>query len=186
MAGKDNGREISRREFGVTLGAVAGLAAGSNLLTPAEVSAAPHVNPRIIGANDRVVVASIGVRGQGNALKRGFAKLANVEIKTICDIDENVGQQRVADKALADLASYKPGYEQDLPLRPFERDPGGHHSGVVDDDERIVDFGRKIAERPVRDYPVEGAVVDEQPRRVPPLGRMLRDQLRRQLVVQLG
>jgi predicted dehydrogenase len=114
VAGKDNGREISRREFGVTLGAVAGLAAGSNLLTPAEVSAAPHVNPRIIGANDRVVVASIGVRGQGNALKRGFAKLANVEIKTICDIDENVGRERIADKALADLASFKPGYEQDL------------------------------------------------------------------------
>jgi hypothetical protein len=78
VAGKDNGREISRREFGVTLGAVAGLAAGTNLLTPAEVSAAPHINPRIIGANDRVVVASIGVRGQGNALKRGFARLANV------------------------------------------------------------------------------------------------------------
>ena len=75
----------------------AGLAAGANLLTPAEVSAAPHVNPRIIGANDRVVVASIVVRGQGNALKRGFAKLANVEIKTICDIDENVGRERIAD-----------------------------------------------------------------------------------------
>ena len=29
-------------------------------------------------------------------------------------------------------------------------------------------------------------LVDEEPRRVPPLGRMLRDQLRRQLVVQLG
>ncbi len=114
MAGNDNGRDISRRQFTATLGAVAGLTAGANLLTPAEVSAAPHINPRIIGANDRVVVGSIGVRGQGNAVKRGFAKLANVEIKTICDIDENVGQQRVADKALADLASYKPGYEQDL------------------------------------------------------------------------
>jgi predicted dehydrogenase len=114
VAGKDNGREISRREFGVTLGAVAGLAAGTNLLTPAEVSAAPHINPRIIGANDRVVVASIGVRGQGNALKRGFARLANVEIKTICDVDENVARERIADKALAELASYKPGYEQDM------------------------------------------------------------------------
>ena len=94
MAGNDNGRDMSRRQFTATLGAVAGLTAGANLLTPAEVSAAPHINPRIIGANDRVVVASIGVRGQGNALKRGFAKLANVEIKTICDIDENVGRER--------------------------------------------------------------------------------------------
>ena len=67
MAGKDNGREISRREFTATLGAVAGLTAGATLLTPTEVSAAPHINPRIIGANDRVVVASIGIRSQGNS-----------------------------------------------------------------------------------------------------------------------
>jgi predicted dehydrogenase len=114
VAGNDNGREISRRQFTATLGAVAGLTAGANLLTPAEVSAAPHINPRIIGANDRIVVASIGVRGQGNAVKRGFAKLANVEIKTLCDIDENVGRKQLADKTLAEVASYKPGYEQDL------------------------------------------------------------------------
>ena len=114
MGRNQDGRDISRRQFGTTLGAVAGLAAGANLLTPAEVSAAPHINPRIIGANDRVVVASIGVRGQGNAVKRGFAKLANVEIKTLCDIDENVGMRQVADKTLADLPTYKPGFEQDL------------------------------------------------------------------------
>jgi predicted dehydrogenase len=114
VAGNDNGREISRRQFTATLGAVAGLTAGANLLTPAEVSAAPHINPRIIGANDRVVVASIGVRGQGNAVKRGFAKLANVEVKTLCDVDENVGQEKLADKQLAEVASYKPGFEQDL------------------------------------------------------------------------
>ena len=114
MGRNQDGRDISRRQFGTTLGAVAGLAAGANLLTPAEVSAAPHINPRIIGANDRVVVASIGVRGQGNSVKRGFAKLANVEIKTLCDVDENVGLQRLEDKALAEVTSYKPGFEQDL------------------------------------------------------------------------
>ena len=103
MAGNDNGREISRRQFTATLGAVAGLTAGANLLTPAEVSAAPHINPRIIGANDRVVVANIGVRGQGNSLKRGFAKL------------ENVGRMRIADAQLTEqVATFKPGYEQDL------------------------------------------------------------------------
>ena len=114
MAGNHNGRDISRREFTATLGAVAGLAAGSTLLTPAEVSAAPHINPRIIGANDRVVVAAIGVRGQGNAVKRGFARLANVDVKTLCDVDENVGRARLEDKALAAVAGYKPGFEQDL------------------------------------------------------------------------
>ena len=52
------------------------------------------------GANDRVNVAVIGIRGQGNSLKRGFAKLANVEIKTLCDIDANLAPERINDKAL--------------------------------------------------------------------------------------
>ena len=42
-----------------------------------------------------VVTASIGIRGQGNALKRGFAKLKNVEIKTLCDIDANLAPERI-------------------------------------------------------------------------------------------
>ena len=44
---------------------------------------------------------------------------------------------------------------------------------------------RQLGERAVADR-TGRAVVDEQPRRVAPLGRMLRDQLRRQLVVELG
>jgi predicted dehydrogenase len=51
---------------------------------------------RVLGANDRVVLASIGIRGQGNALKRGFAKLPDVEIKTLCDIDENLFASRAS------------------------------------------------------------------------------------------
>ena len=48
---------------------------------------------RVLGANDRVVLASIGIRGQGDSLKQGFAKLPGVEIKTLCDIDENLFAQ---------------------------------------------------------------------------------------------
>ena len=66
------------------------------------------------GANDRIVLASIGIRGQGNALKRGFAKLKNVEIKTLCDIDANLADERIHDKELADVATFRPGFEQDL------------------------------------------------------------------------
>ena len=69
---------ISRRDFNTRLGvATAGLVVGG-------ASTALRAG-RILGANDRVVVASVGIRGQGNALKRGFARLANVEIKTLCD-----------------------------------------------------------------------------------------------------
>jgi predicted dehydrogenase len=107
--------DISRREFATRLGAAATtVVAGATLLNPSRVSAAPLVGSRIIGANDRVVLASIGVRGQGNALKRGFARLKNVEIKTICDIDANVGAMRVNDKALENVPTFKPGFQQDL------------------------------------------------------------------------
>jgi predicted dehydrogenase len=106
---------MSRREFGTSLGALAaGVVAGAELLTPASVGAAPLVGGRVLGANDRLVLASIGIRGQGNSLKRGFAKLANVEIKTLCDIDANLAPERINDKALANVASFKPGFQQDL------------------------------------------------------------------------
>jgi predicted dehydrogenase len=105
---------ISRREFASRLGAAAGLVAGSELLG-SHASAAPTVSRRVIGANDRVVLASIGVRGQGNSLKRGFAKLANVEIKTLCDVDANLAPSRINDeRLLKDVPAFKPGFVQDL------------------------------------------------------------------------
>src|SRR5436189_351487 len=69
---------------------------------------------RVLGANDRVVTASIGIRGQGNALKRGFARLKNVEIKTLCDIDANLAPERINDARLSDVTTFKPGFVQDM------------------------------------------------------------------------
>jgi predicted dehydrogenase len=105
---------MSRREFTSRVGAAAaGIAIGGEFLS-ASAHASPHVSGRIIGANDRVVTASIGIRGQGNALKRGFAKLKNVEIKTLCDIDANIAPERINDAKLSDVATFKPGFAQDL------------------------------------------------------------------------
>ena len=96
---------ISRRDFASRLGAAAaGIAVGGDLFG-GRLQAAPAVSRRILGANDRVVVASIGIRGQGNGVKRGFAKLDNVEIKTLCDIDANLAPERVNDPALKDVAT---------------------------------------------------------------------------------
>jgi predicted dehydrogenase len=92
----------TRREFLKTTGAgVAGVVVGM-------------ASPRVVGANDRVVLASIGVRGQGNSLKRGFARLKDVEIKTLCDIDANLFAARVNDPRLTDVPTFKPGTVQDL------------------------------------------------------------------------
>ena len=111
---KDDQDGVSRREFAVRIGAAAaGVAVGGALFKPG-LHAAPLVGGRVIGANDRVVTASIGIRGQGNALKRGFARLNNVEIKTLCDIDANLAPERIHDTRLSDVATFKPGYVQDL------------------------------------------------------------------------
>ncbi len=106
-------RQMSRRQFTSRLGAVAGLAAGSRLAGNA-LRAAPAGGQGIVGANDRVVVAVVGIRGQGNALKRWFARLENVEVKTLCDVDANLAPARINDEDLADIPRYKPGFEQDM------------------------------------------------------------------------
>ena len=109
---EDNG--ITRRDFTSRMGvAAAGVAVGSNMFGT-RVGAAPQAGNRVIGANDRVVTASIGINGQGNGLKRGFAKLKNVEIKTLCDVDGNLFASRANDSQLKDVATFKPGFVQDL------------------------------------------------------------------------
>src|SRR5688572_16776189 len=101
---------MTRRDFNTRLGvAAAGAMVGGDWL-----SAAPQVGGRVLGANDRVVLASIGIRGQGNSLKRGFARLSNVEIKTLVDPDANLAPERINDARLKDVATFKPGFVQDL------------------------------------------------------------------------
>jgi hypothetical protein len=108
--------EMTRRAFAsrLGLGTMAAAVLSTDALRPRSTSAAPLVGGRVIGANDRLVFASIGIRGQGNSLKRGFARLKNVEIKTLCDIDANLAGERINDKRLADVATFKPGFQQDL------------------------------------------------------------------------
>ena len=83
------------------------------------LGATARAQGRVLGANDRVVLASIGIRGQGNALKRGFARLKGVEIKTLCDVDENLFAERANDEKLKDVATFRPRYEKDM-RRVFE------------------------------------------------------------------
>jgi predicted dehydrogenase len=86
-----NDSELNRREFlkstarsGVGLAALGGLSFFPN----------PQ---RIFGANDRVRVAVIGLHGQGWVHVREYAKMPNVEIAAVCDVDENVTRQRLAE-----------------------------------------------------------------------------------------
>jgi predicted dehydrogenase len=110
-------KKVSRREFAAQGAlATAAVVAGGAALGAERVSGAPVVSSSVLGANDRVVLASIGIRGQGDALKQGFAKLEGVRIKTLCDVDENLFASRAQDPVFKDA---RPGYQKDL-RRVFE------------------------------------------------------------------
>ncbi|MBL8228649.1 MAG: Gfo/Idh/MocA family oxidoreductase [Bryobacterales bacterium] len=47
--------------------------------------------------NDRIRIACVGVRGQGNAHIRSYARMENVEIAALCDVDDSVLAQRMGD-----------------------------------------------------------------------------------------
>jgi hypothetical protein len=69
--------------------------------------------------------------------------------------------------------------------RPPQREARRHDARVVDDDERLAQLLLEVGEPPVPQLPAR-AIDDEQPGPVAPVGGMLRDQLLRQLVVQIG
>lgn len=102
--------EKSRRQFikKTTLG-TAGVVGGISLTMPASSYRS------IVGANDRINVSVIGVRGQGYGHLRRWAGLSkdyNVQVKTICDVDENLFPERVA--TVTEIQEKKPGTAFDL------------------------------------------------------------------------
>ncbi|MBV9081148.1 MAG: Gfo/Idh/MocA family oxidoreductase [Acidobacteriaceae bacterium] len=52
---------------------------------------------RVLGANDRVRIAVVGVRGRGWNHVEGYKTIPGVEIAYFCDADENVLNKRLAD-----------------------------------------------------------------------------------------
>lgn len=58
----------------------------------------PTIIPsRAFGANDRMRVAVIGLNGRGKDHISGFSKLENVEVATLCDVDDVVLQKTASD-----------------------------------------------------------------------------------------
>jgi predicted dehydrogenase len=84
-------------------------AAGTILAKKAESAQAPR---KVLGANDRVNLAIVGIRGQGFGHIQGFARVPNVQIKTLCDIDENLWAER--SKYLQDKHGYTPKLEWEM------------------------------------------------------------------------
>ena len=60
-------------------------------------AAAATLASSAMGANERVRVAVVGVRGQGRSHLGAYGRIPNVEIAAICDIDESILNSRIAE-----------------------------------------------------------------------------------------
>src|SRR2546427_13222744 len=99
--------DISRREF---LKAGAGTAAVGFALRGPAALARPA---RIVGANDRVRVAVIGVHGRGMNHGEGYAQVPNAELAARRGVDENILAKRLGEIQEKGLA--RPRTEVGLP-----------------------------------------------------------------------
>jgi predicted dehydrogenase len=88
-------KTISRRNFLQSGGRLAAgaLVAGA-LPSRRTARAAPRNGPGFLGANDRINLGIIGVRGRGKNLIDYFAPLPDVRIAALCDVDLNVLGER--------------------------------------------------------------------------------------------
>ena len=82
--------DLNRREFLKT-----SARRGAGLAALGGISFFPNPQ-RILGANDRVRIAVIGLHGQGWLHVHEYSKMPNVEIAAVCDVDENVTRERLA------------------------------------------------------------------------------------------
>jgi predicted dehydrogenase len=81
----------TRRDFiKKTVAGTVGLAAGSSFM-----SARASGYRRIMGSNDRIGIAVIGVNSRGAALARTFANQSGVDIRYICDVDTSALEKTV-------------------------------------------------------------------------------------------
>ncbi len=67
---------------------------------------------KIVGANDRILMAAIGVNSRGNVLATGFAKEKGCEVSHICDVDSRAMTKCASD--VEKTASNKPKQEKDI------------------------------------------------------------------------
>ncbi len=61
------------------------------------VSGFPRLYGGILEANEKLVCGAIGVKGMGMADLKAFLAMPNTECAALCDVDDNVLQERIAD-----------------------------------------------------------------------------------------
>jgi predicted dehydrogenase len=99
-------RDFLKRSMGTTVAGTAGLWG---------------VNPAWQGANDRVRVAVVGIHGMGESHIRGYASLPGVEVAALCDVDENLFEERIK-KHFSDQGRRRPKLYTDIRKLLEDRD----------------------------------------------------------------
>lgn len=105
-------RKFTRRELledALFASTAAALAAGAGQNAWAEE---PKRTGRVIGPNDQIRIAVIGVRGRGHDHLSGYAKMPDVTVAAICDVDPSVAP--AAAKIITNAGKPEPKYVQDL------------------------------------------------------------------------
>ncbi|MCC6164278.1 MAG: Gfo/Idh/MocA family oxidoreductase [Acidobacteria bacterium] len=102
---------ISRRSFvsSAAAGVAGGLVAGTPVLAQTAAS-----RQRVLGANDRIRIGSIGVGGMGRSHLNNFQQHDDVQIVTVCDVwDVNRRRaQRMTEKQTGGAASMEADYRR--------------------------------------------------------------------------
>jgi len=83
---------MKRRDFIQTSAVVA---SGTTVLSAFPGTA--FASSRILGANDRINVGAIGIKGMGMSNLKSFLKMDGVECVALCDVDNNVLGQRAGE-----------------------------------------------------------------------------------------
>jgi len=102
----ENKKECTRREF-LNRGAktAVGVATAGVMLNTMKPE-------RVLGANDRINIAVVGIRSRGSGHYREWAKIPGVHVKTLCDVDSNLFPKRVQE--LKELQGKAPKTEVDI------------------------------------------------------------------------
>jgi len=98
-------KTVSRREFLSRTSKIAGGIVATGALSSLGTG-------KVLGANERINMAVIGIRGRGNGHIGGFGKIPGVRIAALCDVDENILYKRVQE--VEKKFGTKPKAEYDL------------------------------------------------------------------------
>jgi predicted dehydrogenase len=148
----DNGRpDMTRRQFLESTGTAALTAAAGSLLTARTVAAAPGrvaaAGARVIGANDRIQVGIVGVKGMGGGhIKHILEGMPgeNVAITAVCDVWEKARRTAQASTHLGDDRVYS-DYRRMLDAKDIDAvivaTPDHTHARIAID---VMESGRNL------------------------------------------